>query len=88
MLLSRQYAVASSLSKVIPAVLGKKAFVPSVIFSGSGSGFRGSPLADQPAAASAPRGSSYAGRKFLRGGRQRRVGGRGGGQTKVNPKDS
>ena len=45
-----------------------------------------SPLADHPAAASASRGTSYAGRKFPRGGRQRRVGGRGRGQVKVDPK--
>ena len=83
--------LASSLSKVIPAVLGKKVFVPSVFFSGSGSGFRGSPLADHPAATSAPRGSSYAGRRFLRGGRQRGAGGREGYQAKANlkaPKNS
>ena len=50
------------------------------------SGLWGSPLADLPAAASAPRGASYAGRRVPRGGRQRGVGGRGGDQAKANPK--
>ena len=77
-------SLASSLSKVLLILTKKSGLVTSAVAPG----YRGSPLADHPAATSASRGASYAGRKFLRGGRQRRVGGRGGGQTKVNPKDS
>ena len=75
-------SLASSLSKVLLILTKKSGLVTSAVAPG----YRGSPLADHPAATSASRGASYAGRKFLRGGRQRRVGGRGRGQVKVDPK--
>ena len=77
--------LASSLEMVIPAILGKGKKRPAHSTS-SDVGFKGSPLAGHPAAASGSKAPTFVGHNTYKGGRGRGSGSGGGNQKKVNPK--